>query len=404
MITYGKKDMFDLDVDCIVNTVNCRVDKLYERQARDPERFKTAQLGLAAAFEKRFPESQGALIRACKAGQMKPGMVLAVTMDRKTGKRVPAGEGDLVVAHASTKDHWQKPSELEWAKSCAQKLAKLVEDRGLKSIAIPPLGAGMGKLEWKDVQREIHTAMEPLAKKGVNVFVLGDDVLGLGEKQSPAREASVVTKTEDGTKRIPIAGIGWRDAPPEQREKMTQVGEIMAKEGFELRSGGAGGSDAAFEQGFKNAGGAMRIFLPKNYFNGRKADGKTYIHDITPAQYAMGEKYYDRDWKRASGFTKDAMARNGAQVLGDRLDDPVGVVLCHTENGRVKGGTGQALRIANDKGVPVINFGDARWKDVSAVNIADAAMKVARKEATLEDVEKEHAKTKSSYIVIGDER
>jgi O-acetyl-ADP-ribose deacetylase (regulator of RNase III) len=398
MIHYGKKDMFDLDVDCIVNTVNCRVDKLYERQARNPDRFKTAQLGVAAAFEKRFPDSQPPLIKACKTGQMKPGMVLPVSIDKKTGRRVASGEGDLVIAHASTKDDWKSPSELEWARSCAQKLAKLVEMRDLKSIAIPPLGAGMGKLEWKDVQREIHTAMEPLAKKGVQVFVLGDDELGLSNERG-AKEAS------SDEAEFTYAGIGSRKAAKNKPvwDKMKRIGEIMGEAGIGLRSGGADGADDAFEKGAIAVDGPKKIFLASKNFNGRTADGKDYIHDNNPKLLEMASKYHPA-WNRLGDFAKKLMGRNCQQAMGKDLDKPANLVMAYTPSGKPEGGTGQALRIADDKKIPVINVGAAPWKDLSAEKIAEAAIKVVRRQATLDDVTKEHQGAKSSYIVIGDER
>lgn len=52
------------------------------------------------------------------------------------------------------------------------------------------------------------------------------------------------------------------------------------------------------------------------------------------------------------------MARNAMQVLGPRLDAPADLVVAYTPGGAVTGGTGQALRMAGDIGIPVRNLGD----------------------------------------------
>lgn len=39
-------------------------------------------------------------------------------------------------------------------------------------------------------------------------------------------------------------------------------------------------------------------------------------------------------------------------------------MICWTERGLIKGGTGQALCIANAFVVPVINLGTQRWRDI----------------------------------------
>lgn len=51
------------------------------------------------------------------------------------------------------------------------------------------------------------------------------------------------------------------------------------------------------------------------------------------------------------------MARNAHQLLGNSLKSPSLFILCWTDGGRVTGGTGQALRMAPDLGIPVINLG-----------------------------------------------
>ncbi len=44
------------------------------------------------------------------------------------------------------------------------------------------------------------------------------------------------------------------------------------------------------------------------------------------------------------------------QVLGSDLETPVSFVVCWTIGGKISGGTGQALRIAKDLGIPIFNL------------------------------------------------
>ena len=48
--------------------------------------------------------------------------------------------------------------------------------------------------------------------------------------------------------------------------------------------------------------------------------------------------------------------RNGCQVLGLNLDDPVDAVVCWTKDGKGGGGTGQAIRIAKSRNIPIFDI------------------------------------------------
>ena len=65
---------------------------------------------------------------------------------------------------------------------------------------------------------------------------------------------------------------------------------------------------------------------------------------------------YHPAWDRCDDQAKCLHARNSLIMFGDWLDSPVHFVLCWTENGLVKGGTGQAIRIAHRHNIPVFNL------------------------------------------------
>lgn len=114
--------------------------------------------------------------------------------------------------------------------------------------------------------------------------------------------------------------------------------------------GGAAGADSSFENGVQNPE-MKRIFLPWKDFNGNNSP--FYIVSEDAMKLA---KEFHPSWNRLSPFAKKLIARNGYQVLGGNLDSPVDFIICYTSNGKVAGGTGQALRIAKQYNIPVHNL------------------------------------------------
>src|SRR5690606_1735090 len=77
--------------------------------------------------------------------------------------------GPRWIVNFPTKRHWRAPSKMEWIVDGLQDLRRFIVDNQIKSIAIPPLGAGNGGLNWPDVREQIELALSDL--KGVEVLV-----------------------------------------------------------------------------------------------------------------------------------------------------------------------------------------------------------------------------------------
>lgn len=150
-------------------------------------------------------------------------------------------------------------------------------------------------------------------------------------------------------------GIGSRKTPREILALMAAVAAELAKMGWILRSGGADGADSAFEIG---AVSRKEVYLPWKGFNGRNSP----YYLITAAALAMAEKYHPA-WDRCSPGARKLHARNCYQVLGFDLNTPSNFILCWTPSGKVEGGTGQAMRIALDNNIPIINMYHTDWRD-----------------------------------------
>jgi O-acetyl-ADP-ribose deacetylase (regulator of RNase III) len=129
-------DLFDIPADAIVNPVNC---------------VGVMGKGIALEIKKRYPKSYRAYKVACECGHLRPGVLFYV-----------AGQGgERSIVHFASKDHWRQPSKLEWVQAGLEDLRRHYTAWGLKSIAMPQLGCGLGKLNWEDVRPLILTALEP---------------------------------------------------------------------------------------------------------------------------------------------------------------------------------------------------------------------------------------------------
>lgn len=160
------------------------------------------------------------------------------------------------------------------------------------------------------------------------------------------------------------AGIGSRDTPKWTISPIREIVKYLAvNKNMWVRSGGAVGADYSFEHASKLVSIEMRIenkmqiFLPFPTLNDVRHDGVNYIYDLHDELFEVAKDFHPR-YNKLKQPAKNMMARNGQQVLGRDLDDPSKFIVCYTENGEVKGGTGQALRIAEYYRIPVFNLGN----------------------------------------------
>lgn len=150
-------------------------------------------------------------------------------------------------------------------------------------------------------------------------------------------------------------GIGSRETPLNILNMMTNIAMLLVKHGFILRSGGADGADSAFENGATNS----EIYLPWKGFNGNISP----LYNISESAMKMAREYHP-SWNSLSTAAKKLMARNCMQILGSDLNTPSQFVICWTKDGcenkatrkSSTGGTGQAIAIASDYGIPVYNL------------------------------------------------
>ena len=161
------------------------------------------------------------------------------------------------------------------------------------------------------------------------------------------------------------SGIGSRESPAEILDLMVKIGKFQAQKGYVLRSGGANGADKAFEQGCDQAKGEKEIYLPWKGFNGSSSElylKSPELKGIKDKAFELASQYHPA-WDQLNYGAQCLMARNGMQVLGRDLNTPVEFVVCWNLGGFTHGGTSQALRIAQDRKIPIFMLSKKEYEE-----------------------------------------
>lgn len=161
---------------------------------------------------------------------------------------------------------------------------------------------------------------------------------------------------------IYYAGIGSRETPASILAAFETIGEQLGRLGFTLRSGRAPGADSAFEKGARKARANSEIFIPWRGFpkGSTLASYPAIVFDgLENAQKLAAiesvRRYHPAPDRLPNGAFK-LMARNYCQMFGPSVNSLASAfVVCYTSDGQASGGTGQAIRMAQDGNIPVLN-------------------------------------------------
>lgn len=146
MIQYITGNILDSQAQALVNTVNT---------------VGVMGKGIALQFKKAYPSNYKAYVKACQNNNIKIGKMF-VTIDSNTTS------GEKIIVNFPTKTDWRKPSEYKYIEDGLDNLAEVIRERQIKSIAIPPLGAGNGGLKWEKVKKIIEEKLDSL---DINIYV-----------------------------------------------------------------------------------------------------------------------------------------------------------------------------------------------------------------------------------------
>lgn len=147
MITYKTGDLLNEDVEAIVNTVNC---------------VGVMGRGIALQFKKCFPENFKVYATACKRKEMRPSKMFIY----QTGLLL----NPKYIINFPTKRHWRAKSRIEDIETGLMDLVKVIRNNNITSIALPPLGCGLGGLEWATVKVSIEQKLSKLEDVQIIIF------------------------------------------------------------------------------------------------------------------------------------------------------------------------------------------------------------------------------------------
>ena len=125
MIEFKVGDIFAEDVEALVNAVNC---------------VGVMGRGVALQFKRAFPENFNAYAERCRRNEMRTGQVFVFETANLGNPRY--------IINFPTKRHWRGKSRPEDIESGLKSLVSAIEERGIRSVALPPLGSGLGGLDW----------------------------------------------------------------------------------------------------------------------------------------------------------------------------------------------------------------------------------------------------------------
>ena len=138
MIQYKNDNLLESEAEALVNTVNT---------------VGIMGKGIALQFKNQYPNNYKLYKQACKLNEVKVGKMFVTEESSLLG-------GKKTIINFPTKTDWRKPSEYEYIELGLRDLVEIINEKKIKSVAIPPLGAGNGGLDWNRVK----TLMEQYLK------------------------------------------------------------------------------------------------------------------------------------------------------------------------------------------------------------------------------------------------
>ncbi len=140
MIEFKIGNLLESDAQALVNTVN--TDGIMGK-------------GIALQFKNQFPTNYKEYKKACKNGDLDIGKLFVYEEETLLN-------GKKTIINFPTKTTWRKPSEYSYIELGLKNLIEIIQLRNIESIAIPPLGAGNGGLDWHVIKQMLIDSLADL--------------------------------------------------------------------------------------------------------------------------------------------------------------------------------------------------------------------------------------------------
>lgn len=169
MIEFARGNLLEAKVEALVNTVNT---------------VGVMGKGVALMFKEAYPENFKAYEAACRKKEVKVGHMFVTEPQSLIGPKW--------IINFPTKEHWRGDSKMVWIEAGLKDLRRVIAEKKIRSIAIPPLGSGNGGLNWSDVRPKLEAALRALNDVRVIIYEPTDQYQNVSkragvEKLTPSR-------------------------------------------------------------------------------------------------------------------------------------------------------------------------------------------------------------------------
>lgn len=147
MFTESEGNLLNAPVEALVNTVNT---------------VGVMGKGIALQFKRAYPAMFRDYVAATKRGEIELGKM-------HVWHASALGGPDFII-NFPTKSHWRSASTLADIGAGLDDLARVIEREGIRSVALPPLGCGLGGLDWSDVEPLIRDKLGDLERVEIHLY------------------------------------------------------------------------------------------------------------------------------------------------------------------------------------------------------------------------------------------
>ncbi len=145
MVQLIQNNIFNINAEALVNTVNT---------------VGVMGKGLALQFKNKYPEYYSDYKKKCEICLIRTGVVDLFNSIYENPSRF--------IISFPTKQHWKYNSKIEWIESGLINLNQKIIENNIQSIVIPPLGCGLGGLNFDEVYKLITSKLN----NNINIFVI----------------------------------------------------------------------------------------------------------------------------------------------------------------------------------------------------------------------------------------
>lgn len=296
MVEFTTGDILGADAEALVNTVNC---------------VGIMGRGIALQFKNAFPANFKAYEAACAREEVRPGRMFVF----ETGT---LGNPKFII-NFPTKRHWRGKSRMEDIDSGLKALVGEIRARGIRSLAIPPLGSGLGGLNWAEVRPRIKAALTGL--EDVRVTVFEPHAVPEGQVTTKSREVPRMTEGRAALVVLMHRYLGGLMDPFVTLLEVHKLMYFMQEAGQPLRLTFAKGPYGPYAENLRHVLHAVEGHLVSGYADGGDKPDKQL--ELVPGAVADAESFLEGHAETREHFDRVA-------DLVEGFETPFGLELLST--------------------------------------------------------------------------